>query len=77
MARTNANKFHIETGTVRCYIARDKPFYMRHFGRAEYDSKKPVMSDSLRDKGTKICDALNNKTMTIAEAEKALDAIYF
>lgn len=74
--KTEARKFYLGAGTVQPVISRMTPFYCKHFGRAEYDRERPVVSDSIRKQAQPIVDALNNGTMTIAEAEKKLDNIY-
>ncbi len=68
--------FKIYEGTVQCYVARCKPFYMKHFGRPEYDRTKPVLSDRIRHQAHPVVDGLNNGTLTIEEAEKQLDKIW-
>ena len=42
------------------------------FGAPQYDSRKPVFSESLREQAQPILDALNAGTMTDSEARQEL-----
>lgn len=67
--------YFLSTGTVQCVVCRDSPFYVRHFGRAQYDRDKPVLSDYIREQARPIVDRLNAGELTIEAAEKLLDRI--
>ena len=71
------SKFIVSSGTVQPVIYRSEPYCMIHYGRAEYSVDRPVLSESLREQGQAICDALNDGSMTLDEAKKKLARIYF
>lgn len=72
-------RYEVSHGTVQCYIINqgEGEFYMHHFGRAEYDRNKPVLTKSLHDQGMVVCQKLNSGEISENEANKILDAIYF
>lgn len=74
--KADATKFNLSAGTVQPVVSRSTPFFMLHFGRAEYDREQPVLSDSIRKQAQPIVDGLNDGTITIDEATKRLQAIY-
>lgn len=73
--KQDKTQFIVAAGTVQCYIARSDPFFMQHYGRAEYDRDKPVMSDRMREQGNAVCILLNNQLIDIEQAKKILDKI--
>ena len=77
MARPASDKFCVASGTVQPYVCRETPFAMHHFGRCEYDRNKPVLSDSLRQQGQAVCDALNAGEIDWETAKKRLDKIWY
>lgn len=77
MARPDDDKFHVTSGTVQSCVVRMSPFAMHHFGRCEYDRDKPVTTDSLRQQGQAICDALNAGDIDWETAKKRLDEIWY
>ncbi len=72
--------YRLCTGGVQCYVAGFKTTIstsgIYHFGAPEYDSKRPILSESKHEQAQPIVDALNAGTMTEAEAMKQLDGIY-
>lgn len=70
-------QYYITAGTVQCFACCKNPFWMHHFGRAEYQRELPVMTDSLREQAQPIMDQLNAGTITTKEAEKLLDKIWY
>lgn len=69
-------KYWLSTGTVQCVVRCDNPWWMYHFGHAEYDNQKPILTDSIKRQAQPILDALNAGTMTHEQAEKELDRIW-
>lgn len=74
-ADLNADQFRLGTGTVQCYILRPAPFTAIHYGRAEYLRENRIMTDSLREQGQKVCDAL--RLIDETEARLRLKQIYW
>ena len=68
-------KFRLSHGVVQPYIVRDQPWYMYHFGPAQYDSAKPIITDYVRERSKPVIDALNDGKITSILAEKLLDKI--
>lgn len=77
MSDPASNQWRVSRGTVQCYIIRPEPHAMIFFGCAEYDREKPVMTDSLREQGQAVCDALNARQITETEAIEQLSKVYF
>lgn len=69
-------KFKVSHGTVQCYIYRETPHLMIHYGRAQYARELPIMTPELRDQGQAICDDLNSGELTLEEAYRRLDQIW-
>lgn len=65
--------YKIYVGTVQCYVAG--PCFFKHFGRAEYDRNKPVLSQRLQEQAQPIVDALNAGLITHEAANIKLDLI--
>ena len=68
-------KYAICEGYVQCFVASDS--FMHHFGRAEYDRNRPVLSESLREQAQPIVDRLNDGSMSHEEAKAMLDKIHW
>lgn len=68
--------YWLTTGTVQPMARSDSPWWCYHFGHAQYDRDKPILTDSIRAQAQPIIDALNAGTMTREEAEKELDKIW-
>lgn len=70
-------KYKFGIGTLQPFIYKPDDLSMPSmwFGLPEYDSRKPVFSDSLRRQAQPILDALNNGTMTEDDARERLKAI--
>jgi hypothetical protein len=77
MSKPDPSRFHLGAGTVQPLVSRSTPWFCHHFGRAEYDRDKPVVSDSIRQQAQPIIDELNAGTLTIEEAKVKLDKIWF
>jgi len=75
------NKYYLTAGTVQPSVVRigdiEHRLFSHHFGRAEYDKYKPVISESIRAQAQPIVDQLNAGMITEAEAIAALDKIYW
>lgn len=68
--------FQINIGVVQPYIVDvDSSDNFYHFGRAEYDKNKSVLSETDRKKAQDVCDALNDNELTYKDAQKILDKI--
>lgn len=72
-----ATKYYLGAGTVQPVVGRDSPFFLFHFGRAEYQRDLPIVTDSIRTQAQPIVDALNAGTITQDEAIEKLKAIYW
>lgn len=68
--------FKVSYGTVQCYIVRDTPWTMIHFGGAEYAREKEILTPSRRAAGQAICDALNSGEISLDDAKKRLSRIW-
>ena len=71
------NHYRIEKGTVQPFISgfTTSP-YIQHFGRAEYDRNKPILSNSLLSQATPIVNDLNLGNISEKEARKKLQKIW-
>lgn len=69
--------YWLSTGTVQPIARCDSPFWCYHFGHAQYDRDKPILTDSIRQQAEPIITALNAGDITREEAEKELDKIWF
>ena len=67
--------YGVYTGTVQAYLSRMEPFVCRHFGRVEYDRRKPIISTSNIRKIDIIVSQLNDGDITEDEAFKRLDIL--
>ncbi len=67
--------FYLGYGTVQCYILRPSPFFMHHFGRAQYDRRMPILSASIKAQAQPIVDALNTGEMELGQAVNELNKI--
>lgn len=74
-------KYYLCSGTVQAYVYRmgDSRIsgFMCFFGCPKYDSRKPVISESLREQAQPIVDKLNRGEMTEEQARKELDKIRY
>ncbi len=74
-------KYILYEGTVQAVAFRQGDahtnMFSHHFGRAEYDKNKPVISDSIRTQAQPIIDKLNAGEITEDDARKLLDQISF
>lgn len=77
-------KYILTRGTVQPVVYKmsedgdtDTTFFMYHFGRAEYDRTKPIISESIRKQAQPIIDKLNSGELDEKEAINLLDRIYF
>jgi hypothetical protein len=57
-------KFYLCAGTVRPYVYREKPWFMAHFGCAEYERDKDVLSDEQEARAQPIVDRMNSGELT-------------
>lgn len=71
---TPCRRYYITTGTVQCYV-KGPALFMHHFGRAEYDISKPVLSETLLSQAQPIVDLLNTGDITETDAKALLDKI--
>lgn len=71
--------YRIRTGRVQAYVYREGnaevSMFMEFFGRAEYDSTKPILPEFMRLRIQPIVDALNAGSMSETEARKALQRL--
>ena len=67
--------YNVDIGTVQCMIYQHTPNITIHYGRAEYDKHKPILTDSLKKQGEAICDLLNSKVLKLEEARLILARI--
>lgn len=73
-----ARKYKLSHGTVQAYVVcGDSPMFMHHFGRPEYDSAKPIVSESIRNQAAPIVADLNEGLISEADAIVALDKIWY
>ena len=70
------NKFRIGVGIVQCFIIRNSPHFMHHFGGPQYQRELPILTESLKKQAEPIVDALNNGSITVEEAKEKLDKIW-
>ena len=70
-------EFRVGVGTVQCYIVRNTPWLMVHFGRANYDRNTPVYSDSLKSQIEPILAELNNGLISLDEALLHISKIWY
>lgn len=73
--------YHLTTGELCPVVATTphskKPFFFCSFGRAEYDSKKPVLKDHTREAVQPLVDKLNAGTISTEEAREQLAKMYW
>lgn len=69
-------RYTVAAGTVQPYIRRigDKsaPLFTHHFGFAQYDRRRMVLTPYLRERGQKVCDMLNAGQINEDEARRLL-----
>lgn len=74
-------KYSVRAGTVRPYLHREGnravSMFTQHFGRAAYDRGQSVLSESLREQGQAVADALNTSKIDEDEARRRLRRISF
>lgn len=79
--KIDSTKYEIGVGTVQAYVCRqgnkDIPMFFQHFGRAEYDRDKPILSKGLKEKAQEVCNLLNSNEIDETEAKKRLEAIWY
>jgi hypothetical protein len=69
--------YYLTSGTVQAVVAsHDTSFYV-HFGRAEYQQEKPVVSKSIRRQAQPVIDGLNSGEISENEAKILLEKIWF
>lgn len=69
-------EFRVGVGTVQCYVFRNSPFFMHHFGGANYDRNTPVYSDRLRSQIEPILKELNDGQIALDEALLHINRIW-
>lgn len=73
-------KYKVSQGSVQACIIRrgdgNTPLTMIHFGLAEYDSRKSVLTERRREQGQKVCDALNAGEIDEQEARRQLSRVF-
>lgn len=65
--------FEIRIGTIRPYLFRDTPFFMRHFGRVVNDRFAPIFPEERRLKAQPILDRLNAGEIDVEQAWRDLN----
>ncbi len=76
-SKFDKSKFYLGSGTVQPTVSRDTPYFYHHFGRCAYHRDTPVMSDSIRKQAEPIVARLNTGELTVEEAVKLLDKIWY
>lgn len=66
-------KFYLCPGTVQAFVVRERPWFHRAFGKAEYDRNKPVLSDARRERAQPIVDRMNAGEVSPDEGMALLD----
>lgn len=66
--------YRIWIGTVKAYVVGEPNFFIP-FGRAEYDSRKPILSDIAKEQVQPIVNSLNDGTISQSEAISLLQRI--
>lgn len=69
----DASKFYISIGTVQPYVVRRKPWFMRHWGLAEYERDKPVLSEGRFRRALPIVEKMNSGELSPEEGMAALE----
>lgn len=68
--------YRLSTGTVQTMLVCESPFCCFHFGAAQYDRNKPILTDSIRSQAQPIVDELNAGDITLDEAKDRLEKIW-
>jgi hypothetical protein len=71
-------KYKLTSGTVQAFIVcMESPMFLHHFGKPEYDSAKPIITESIRNQAAPIVADLNEGLISEADAIVALDKIWY
>lgn len=71
------DKFYLNSGTVQAYVSRNRPWFMKHFGKAEYRCDHPVLSEERRARAQPIIDRMNAGELTPEEGVELLNQHVF
>lgn len=75
----NKDMYKLTAGTVQAMVCGKgsdlSTLFTHHFGRAQYDRSKPILTERLAAKAQPIVDALNAGTMSEVDARTELDKI--
>ena len=67
--------YHVREGSLQPMVVNMDPFFLCHYGPAQYDRDKPILTESLREQGQSVCDRLNAGEISEEEAEVLLSKI--